>query len=68
MENDERKNAPRESILHCPICGRELDEEQRTAEGWECRCGEFIPASLALDSQEGCTHGRNCNCGREMRF
>jgi hypothetical protein len=54
--------------MHCPVCGRELDASGTPApEGWECACGEFIPAGMALNSFEGCTHGRECNCSRAMR-
>ncbi|MBI4824251.1 MAG: hypothetical protein HY805_08495 [Nitrospirae bacterium] len=49
----------------CPLCGRELPLEAFKAGGWLCKCGEFIPMRLVIDPFEGCTHGRNCNCGRE---
>lgn len=55
---------PLKGVLHCPLCGRELDEAQRAKGGWNCRCGEFVPEALALDSFQGCTHGMQCNCGR----
>ncbi len=52
----------------CPLCGRELEKDEINAKGgWDCKCGEFIPKSLAVNPFEGCTHGLNCNCGREMR-
>ncbi|TAL27161.1 MAG: hypothetical protein EPN94_01925 [Nitrospirae bacterium] len=52
----------------CPVCGRELDKKQVAPKGgWNCRCGEFIPKNLAVNPFEGCTHGLNCNCGREMK-
>lgn len=52
----------------CPVCGRELDKAGINIQGgWDCRCGEFIPKGLAIDPFEGCTHGRSCNCGREMK-
>ena len=54
-------------IMHCPVCGRELDKDKRQEDGWLCRCGEFVPEALALNSVEGCTHGRECNCSRGMR-
>lgn len=60
-----------DGLLHCPVCGRELHraEAAGTGEGrgWQCRCGEFVPETLALSSVEGCTHGRQCNCSRAMR-
>ncbi|MFZ6017181.1 MAG: hypothetical protein ACOYU0_06195 [Nitrospirota bacterium] len=51
----------------CPVCGRELDKSAFKAEGWQCKCGEFIPVELAINPFEGCTHGLNCNCGRERK-
>jgi len=51
----------------CPVCGRELDYTKMTEGGWNCKCGEFIPESLVINPFEGCTHGLNCNCGRERR-
>ena len=54
-------------IIHCPVCGRELGEGEHVANGFECRCGEFVPEGLALNSVEGCTHGRQCNCSRSMK-
>lgn len=52
----------------CPVCGRELDNSvERVNNGWDCRCGEFIPENLVINPFEGCTCGLSCNCGREMR-
>jgi len=52
----------------CPVCGRELDKAKINKKGgWDCRCGEFIPAALAINPFEGCAHGLNCNCGRERK-
>lgn len=60
---------PLKGIMHCPLCGRELTDADKSGDGgWDCRCGEFIAKSLALNSREGCTHGMGCNCAREMRF
>jgi len=57
-----------DGLLHCPVCGRELAPSQKTPAGhWLCKCGEEVPAALALNSVEGCTHGRQCNCSRKMR-
>lgn len=60
-----------EGLLHCPVCGRELGRkaimESLEGRGWACGCGEFVPEKLALNSVEGCTHGRECNCSRGMR-
>ncbi len=46
---------PEERPVHCPVCGRELGDEQRRKGGWECACGEFIPEGLAVDSFLGST-------------
>jgi hypothetical protein len=51
----------------CPVCGRELAEDSLLDNGWHCKCGETIPKTLAIEPFEGCTHGRNCNCGRERK-
>ncbi len=53
----------------CPVCGRELGPERLKKDGffYECACGEAIPQELALEPFEGCTHGLNCNCGREKK-
>lgn len=60
------EEAYREDVMPlCPVCGRELDDTRLKGEGWVCKCGEFIPSGLAVNPFEGCTHGRNCNCGRE---
>jgi len=48
----------------CPLCGRELESKDYTDGGWDCRCGEFVPKKLVINPFEGCTHGRQCNCGR----
>jgi len=44
-----------------------LSQAKRAEGGWHCRCGEFVPEALALDSFQGCTHGMRCNCGRERK-
>ena len=60
-----------DGLLHCPVCGREIDRtglaDTGQGIGYECACGEFVPEALALNSAEGCTHGRECNCSRSMR-
>jgi hypothetical protein len=64
---DPRDFVPREGLL-CPLCGRELEGGAEPVEGgWKCQCGEFVPGDLAVNPFEGCTHGLNCNCGREMK-
>ncbi|MDP3259371.1 MAG: hypothetical protein Q8M34_02120 [Thermodesulfovibrionales bacterium] len=69
-----RKNPEKTSVTMddikplCPVCGRELDAAKAAAGGgWNCKCGEFIPSRLSINPFEGCTHGLNCNCGRERR-
>jgi hypothetical protein len=57
---------PDENLL-CPLCGRELEGARSVKGGWECKCGEFVPEGLSVNPFEGCTHGLNCNCGREMK-
>ena len=63
------RGLPTDNILPlCPVCGRELDSTVKKIKGgWNCKCGEFIPENLVINPFEGCTHGRNCNCGRERR-
>ncbi|MBI4685433.1 MAG: hypothetical protein HY755_09570 [Nitrospirae bacterium] len=52
----------------CPVCGRELEMDKiNDKNGWDCKCGEFIPKQLVINPFEGCTHGLNCNCRRKMR-
>ncbi len=65
MENIQKDTLA--GIMHCPVCGRELEESQQADGGHECRCGEFVPEGMAINSVEGCTHGRECNCSRSMR-
>lgn len=65
METSVKKLYLEGNIPLCPLCGRELPESSYTEGGWQCSCGEYIPVKLALNPFEGCTHGRNCNCGRE---
>jgi len=69
---DKHSDISLDGLLHCPVCGRELEnnaiiEDHVDGRGWECSCGEFVPEKLALNSMEGCTHGRECNCSRSMR-
>lgn len=51
----------------CPVCGRELDPGTLGEDGYVCACGETIPENLAVEPFSGCTHGLNCNCGRERK-
>ncbi len=47
----------------CPICGALLTTEERTEDGWNCKCGEFIPRSLAVNPYKGLSnkHRKNNN-------
>ncbi len=60
-------NPSRNEEILCPICGRELLQDMRKTQGWQCRCGEFIPGATAFRAFEGCTHGLGCNCGRRRK-
>lgn len=67
-DNADRSYGPERMFLLCPLCGRELiDEWKLPSGGWDCRCGERIPAKLVVDPFAGCTCGLSCNCGRELR-
>ncbi|MDA8169014.1 MAG: hypothetical protein M0Z59_04855 [Nitrospiraceae bacterium] len=67
MNTGGKKWRPDGVLPLCPVCGRELKEEKLTPEGYECACGETIPERLVVEPFEGCTHGLNCNCGRERK-
>ncbi|MCX5717222.1 MAG: hypothetical protein NTW44_02710 [Nitrospirae bacterium] len=68
MREKRKKAEEGEEVLPlCPVCGRELDKAKAAGGGWNCKCGEFIPKRLVINPFEGCTHGLNCNCGRERR-
>jgi hypothetical protein len=45
----------------CPSCGAVLTEQERTAEGWICKCGDFVPEGLAINPSKGvsCQHKQN---------
>lgn len=68
-DNSKKTSEKIEEILPlCPVCGRELDKTKiNETAGWNCKCGEFISERLVINPFEGCTHGLNCNCGRERR-
>ncbi|MCX7793546.1 MAG: hypothetical protein N2257_03950 [Thermodesulfovibrionales bacterium] len=42
-----------EEIYLCPLCGRELGQEERSQNGWLCKCGEFIPEGTQVSSFTG---------------
>jgi len=66
MEKKKSSGVEHNELL-CPVCGLELRPSDKREHGWACRCGEYIPFTLVVDPFEGCTHGRNCNCGRERK-
>ena len=35
----------------CPACGAVLTEQERVEGGWNCKCGDFIPESMAINQQ-----------------
>lgn len=39
-------------MLTCPVCGRELEEEDKKEGGWDCLCGEFIPEGIVVDTEK----------------
>jgi len=47
----------------CPVCGAVLTDEERTEDGWNCKCGEFIPRGLAVNPFKGLSnkHRKNNN-------
>jgi hypothetical protein len=45
----------------CPACGGVLSEEQRTKDGWNCKCGEFVPESLAINPYRGISNQHRQN-------
>jgi tRNA(Ile2) C34 agmatinyltransferase TiaS len=67
MEKKDNTWRPEGVLPLCPVCGRELTEDKLQDDGWHCKCGETIPKKLVIEPFEGCTHGRNCNCGRERK-
>ena len=46
----------------CPFCERDLKEENRTKDGWNCACGEHIPKGMQVPpriEQATPCHGRS---------
>jgi ribosomal protein L37AE/L43A len=40
--------------LLCPACGAELNNEDKTGDGWQCHsCGDFIPTEMAVKPYKG---------------
>jgi tRNA(Ile2) C34 agmatinyltransferase TiaS len=54
------QNTETHEIL-CPACGAVLTEKERAQNGWNCRCGEFIPESLAIRPREGLSNQHKQN-------
>lgn len=46
----------------CPACGNSLTGEERTENGWNCRCGDFIPKGLEINPYKGCSNQHKQNC------
>lgn len=38
-------------MLICPFCDRELKAGDKKETGWDCECGEFVPANNAVDTE-----------------
>lgn len=51
------------SELLCPACGAALTGMELTENGWNCKCGEFIPEDLAVNPFKGLSnkHRKNNN-------
>jgi hypothetical protein len=62
MTNDmDNKDALKPNEFLCPTCGAILTDEERTENGWNCKCGEFIPEKLAVNSYEGLSNQHKQN-------
>jgi hypothetical protein len=49
--------------LICPACGAVLSEQERTVDGWNCKCGDFIPESMAINPYKGISNQHKQNAG-----
>jgi tRNA(Ile2) C34 agmatinyltransferase TiaS len=47
----------------CPACGAVLTEQGRTEDGWNCKCGDFIPESMAINPYKGLSNQHKQNSG-----
>jgi hypothetical protein len=45
----------------CPACGAVLTEQERTECGWNCKCGDFIPESMAINPYKGISNQHKQN-------
>jgi ribosomal protein L37AE/L43A len=45
----------------CPACGAVLTEQERTEGGWNCKCGDFIPESMAINPYKGISNQHKQN-------
>ncbi len=45
----------------CPACGATLTRAERIEKGWNCKCGEFIPESLAVNPYKGISNQHKQN-------
>jgi len=45
----------------CPACGAVLTEQELTEGGWNCKCGDFIPESMAINPYKGLSNQHKQN-------
>ena len=49
---------PADHVPLCPLCEGELCEDQKTRDGWNCACGEYVPKGChippRLENPTGC--------------
>ncbi len=45
----------------CPACGALLSDQERTEDGWNCKCGDFIPKSMAINPFKGLSNKHKKN-------
>jgi hypothetical protein len=58
MDNHDTDNL---TELLCPACGAVLTGQERTDDGWNCKCGEFIPERLAVNPYKGLSNQHKQN-------
>ncbi len=61
MNQMDNQGDERQVELLCPACGAVLTEDERTDNGWNCKCGEFIPEGLAINSYTGLSNQHKQN-------
>ncbi len=45
----------------CPACGALLTTQGRTEDGWNCKCGDFIPKNMAVNPYKGLSNKHKKN-------